>query len=187
MSRIIVDAIRNSSAGSDGITLSSDGKVAFPNTSTGKIVQVLQVVKQDTFSINSTTYTDITGMSQSITYTAGNKILIMFDGGAGYSAGDQMVNIRLCNASGAISGAIGSADGSRTLATTAIRGQQNANIEAVNFTYLDTPSGTSQTYKLQMRSANSGNTSYLNRSGSDDNAGYRSRVISTLTLMEVAA
>ena len=38
MSRIIVEAIRNSSASSDGITLSSDGKVAFPNTSTGKIL-----------------------------------------------------------------------------------------------------------------------------------------------------
>ena len=186
MSRIVVDSIRNSSAGSDGITLSSDGKVTFPNN-TGNILQVLQVVKTDTFSINSTTYTDITGMSQAITYTAGNKILIMFDGGAGYSAGDQFVNIRLCNSSGVISGAVAAADGSRTLATTAIRGGQNANIEAVNFTYLDTPSGTSETYKLQMRSANAGNTSYLNRSGADDNAGYRSRVISTLTLMEIAA
>ena len=187
MSRIIVDSIRNSSASSDGITLSSDGKVTFPNTSTGKILQVLQVVKTDTFSINSTTYTDITGMSQAITYTAGNKILITFDGGAGYGASDQFVNIRLCNSSGVISGAVGATDGSRTLATTAIRGHSNSNIQAVNFTYLDTPSGTSETYKLQMRSANAGNTSYLNRSGADDNAGYRSRVISTLTLMEIAA
>ena len=43
MSRIIVDSIRNSSASSDGITLSSDGKVAFPNTRTGKSLQVQSV------------------------------------------------------------------------------------------------------------------------------------------------
>ena len=50
MSRIIVDSIRNSSASSDGITLSSDGKVAFPNTSTGKILQVVQTHYSDRIS-----------------------------------------------------------------------------------------------------------------------------------------
>ena len=40
MSRIVVDSIRNSSASSDGITLSSDGKVAFPNGGAGKVLQV---------------------------------------------------------------------------------------------------------------------------------------------------
>tara|TARA_R100000773_G_C4211062_1_gene110640 strand:- start:220 stop:741 length:522 start_codon:yes stop_codon:yes gene_type:complete len=153
----------------------------------GGIIQIRQVVKTDTFSINSTTYTDITGLSQSINFTSGHKILVIFDGGAGYENSDQMVNIRLCDSSGVISGAVGDSSGSRTQATTAIRGQQNANIEAVNFTYLDSPSGTSETYKVQMRSANSGNTSFLNRSGADDNASYRSRVISTLTLIEVSA
>jgi hypothetical protein len=180
----------SSSANNRVMTLpdTADGTIlTTTNPKAGNIIQVVQVVKTDTFSVNSTTYTDITGMSQSITYTAGNKILIMFDGGAGYSAGDQFVNIRLANVSGAISGAIADTAGSRTLATTAIRGHSNSNIQAVNFTYLDTPSGTSETYKLQMRSANAGNTSYLNRSGSDESQGYRSRVISTLTLMEVAA
>tara|TARA_B100001778_G_C18241236_1_gene473547 strand:+ start:35 stop:556 length:522 start_codon:yes stop_codon:yes gene_type:complete len=153
----------------------------------GGIIQIRQVVKTDTFSLNSTTYTDITGLSQSISYTAGHKILVIFDGGAGYENTDQMVNIRLCNSSGVISGAVADSAGSRTLASTAIRGQGTANIHAVNFSYVDSPSGTSETYKVQMRSANAGNTSYLNRSGTDEDQAYRSRVISTLTVIEVSA
>jgi hypothetical protein len=153
----------------------------------GGIIQIRQVVKTDTFSLNSTTYTDITGLSQSISYTAGHKILVIFDGGAGYENTDQMVNIRLCNSSGVISGAVADSAGSRTLASTAIRGQGTSNIHAVNFSYLDSPSGTSETYKVQMRSANAGNTSYLNRSGTDEDQAYRSRVISTLTVIEVSA
>ena len=54
MSRIIVDSIRNSSASSDGITLSSDGKVAFPNTSTGKILQDDHTAKTSEISSTST-------------------------------------------------------------------------------------------------------------------------------------
>ena len=80
MSRIIVDSIRNSSASSDGITLSSDGKVAFPNTSTGKILQVVQTVKTDTLTttsvVSSGGYEDLTGLAVTITpQSASNKIL----------------------------------------------------------------------------------------------------------------
>ena len=76
MSRIIVDSIRNSSASSDGITLSSDGKVTFPNTSTGKILQVITGIKTDTASTTSTTMSD-TGLSASITPSStSNKILV---------------------------------------------------------------------------------------------------------------
>ena len=76
MSRIIVDSIRNSSASSDGITLSSDGKVAFPNGGAGKILQVVTGVKTDTASTTSTTMSD-TGLSASITpASTSNKILV---------------------------------------------------------------------------------------------------------------
>ena len=76
MSRIIVDSIRNSSAGSDGITLSSDGKVAFPNN-TGNILQVVSTTKTDTASTTSNdSFVDISGMSVTITPSAtSSKIL----------------------------------------------------------------------------------------------------------------
>ena len=65
MSRIIVDAVRNSSASSDGITLASDGSVTLPGNATcsgtatgfggGKLLQVVQTTKTDTTSTTSTT------------------------------------------------------------------------------------------------------------------------------------
>ena len=79
MSRIIVDSIRNSSASSDGITLSSDGKVAFPNTSTGKVAQVIQVVKTSKQSVQSQTMVDITGFELTITpSSASSKIPVSY-------------------------------------------------------------------------------------------------------------
>ena len=78
MSRIIVDSIRNSSASSDGITLSSDGKVAFPNTSTGKILQVVSSHKVNAFATTNSSFVDITGLSRTITPTvASSKIQIV--------------------------------------------------------------------------------------------------------------
>ena len=79
MSRIIVDSIRNSSATSDGITLSSDGKVAFPNTSTGKILQVVHTAKTSEFTTTSTSYTDLTGFSASITPQTNSKVLVILN------------------------------------------------------------------------------------------------------------
>ena len=74
MSRIIVDSIRNSSASSDGITLSSDGKVAFANTSTGKVAQVIQVVKTSKQSVQSQTMVDITGFELTITPSSASSV-----------------------------------------------------------------------------------------------------------------
>ena len=98
MSRIIVDSIRNSSASSDGITLSSDGKVTFPNTSTGKLLQVVQSIKKDVASASVSRSSDWVshGLSVSITpSSASNKILIsgriMVSEAAGESAGINLV------------------------------------------------------------------------------------------------
>ena len=81
MSRIIVDSIRNSSASSDGITLSSDGKVSFPNTTTGKLLQVVQATKTDgaSQSVGSGNYWQPTAPKCSITPSnASNKISVSY-------------------------------------------------------------------------------------------------------------
>ena len=78
MSRIIVDAVRNSSASSDGITLASDGSVTLPGNATcsgtatgfggGKLLQVVSTTKTDTASTSTSgSFTDVSGMSVSIT------------------------------------------------------------------------------------------------------------------------
>ena len=188
MSRIIVDSIRNSSAGSDGITLSSDGKVAFPNTSTGKILQVIQAYKQDTTSTTSSSFTDISGMTVSITpSSASNKVLVT----AMFSAtGADVLYVALTTGDGTpIIQASGS--GYNEKPAVAIYAGGNSSGESWygnqmnTVVKLDSPNTTSAvTYKLRWR-VNSG-TGYLNRNN-DMGSQYNNAVASTITVMEVAA
>ena len=192
MSRIIVDSIRNSSASSDGITLSSDGKVAFPNTSTGKILQVVQTAKTDTasFAFSSTNaYSDLTGMSVSITPSAtSSKILVMFTVAIGGNSGS--FHIRLLRGSTNI--AIGDGSDSRSYSTISFRpagAPYGLETAPLSHSFLDSPNTTSATtYKLQGTAGASYSTTwYLNRSQSDNNADYGGRPVSTITAIEVAA
>jgi hypothetical protein len=90
MSRIVVDAIRNSSASSDGITLSSDGKVAFPNGGAGKILQVVTNIKKDVSSFTTSGSFAASGMSVTITpQSASNKLLVMANLSIGNSANNS--------------------------------------------------------------------------------------------------
>tara|TARA_Y100000748_G_scaffold295673_1_gene287663 strand:- start:1148 stop:1720 length:573 start_codon:yes stop_codon:yes gene_type:complete len=190
MSRIIVDSIRNSSAGSDGITLSSDGKVAFPNTSTGKILQVLQAVKTDVFTSNSTTYTDVTGLSLAITpSSASSKILVNINFNHQSNTQDRWRAFIITRGSTAIYR--GDADGSRTRASVHTS-LTSGNGDAVNqdnalIQFLDSPNTTSAvTYKLQGK-VQSGAYFVINRSRVNDDGDYNGRTASSITLMEVAA
>jgi len=158
-----------------------------PTGGAGGIIQVVQVVKTDTFSTTGVTYVDITGLTKTISYTAGHKILVMFNGNIGMDESAQMGNIRISTPSAVLHAATGDASGSRQRATTSGRHYDTASISSVSFCYIDSPSGTSNTYKVQMCSANPGRVTYLNRSGADDNALYRTRTASTLTLMELSA
>ena len=60
-------------------TFNLTGKtVTLPAGVGGKVLQVVQTVKSDTFSTSSTTFTDVTGLSVSITPSStSNKILIL--------------------------------------------------------------------------------------------------------------
>ena len=191
MSRIIVDSIRNSSASSDGITLSSDGKVAFPNTSTGKILQVVQTVKTDAFTTTSSSLVDVTGMSATITpSSSSSKILVQvhigISGGAQYSYAHYVL-LRGSTQIGIGTGATGSNQTNISFATN--WNTQNEYMGfAASFQFLDSPSTTSATtYKLQMRSAYASKTVYVNRTHHNGDESYHGRSASTITVMEVAA
>ena len=185
MSRIIVDSIRNSSAGSDGITLSSDGKVAFPNTSTGKILQVVHVKKTDTFTSNSSTWADVTGLSASVTMSsASNKVLVV---------------TTLACLNGTTSGSISGVKRNSTfigLATGDYGSRQNGSGGALynsrsdvfrSFTHttLDVPGSGTHTYQVAVFPRSY--TVYVNRSETDSNSNSYVRGTSELLLMEVAA
>ena len=151
----------------------------------GKLGQVLSTSKTDTFSTSSATYTDVTGLSVSITPTlATSKVLVIVNLQASVSA-DISVMFQLVRGSTAID--IGDTAGSRTRASFALL-QDNTTLQQGNLAlnFLDSPATTSATtYKMQMF-VNSG-TGYINRTGSDADSLGRPRTASNITVMEVLA
>ena len=192
MSRIIVDSIRNSSASSDGITLSSDGKVAFPNTSTGKVLQTVQVVKTSKQSVQSQTMVDITGFELTITPSAASsKILLITTitacchSSGGFNLWRQIGS----NSYAQLTTYIGDADGSRERYTMQMGQTQTANVAERSMTILDSPNTTSAVkYKWQTGTPyNSNYVIVINSTADDSNSSYYSRTISTMTAQEIAA
>jgi len=59
-------------------TLTATGKLASSSMPTGSVLQVVSTTKTDTFSTTSTTFTDVTGLSVTITPTSSsNQILVL--------------------------------------------------------------------------------------------------------------
>ena len=154
-------------------------------SSAGKVLQVLQAVKTDTQSFSgTTTYTDITGLSQAITpASTSNKVLVTVtinvssSGGAGTRVYGQLVR-------GSTAIGVGAAAGSRPQAS--VSHDANSSGGSETFTFLDAPSTTSSTtYKWQVASEASG-TIYINRTSTDtDGAGFP-RTASTITVQEIS-
>jgi hypothetical protein len=152
----------------------------------GKVAQVVSTTKTNSFSTNSGSYIDVTGLSVSITPTASTSKIMVFvdvqvvgDNGAG-SAYWQLVR-------GSTAIAIGDQEGSRRRST----GQAYSNDNNTNFSgsinFLDSPATTSATtYKVQI-SGDSGGSAFVNRSeGFGDNSGQAVNA-STITVMEILA
>ena len=160
-----------------------------PSGSSGGIIQVKSVAKTDTFSSNSTSYTDVTGLSVSITPTrADSKILVMMHVQIGHDS-NVAGFLRLMRDSTAIAVAT-DAGSSRNVATVAMADDPTDDeINSLSMTFLDSPSTTSSTtYKVQMITEGSGNTGYVhvNRSGEDTDNNQNGRTCSTITVMEVS-
>ena len=147
----------------------------------GAILQVAQGVKTDTAVVSGgVTYTIA---SATITPSSStNKILISAHVN-GYSPYDATLYF---TRNGTPVGQ-GDAAGTRARGFSEMNGSPRVN-EAGNNAgfYLDSPGTTGAvTYAVLVYNASA--TSYINRSGSDTDAGYDARTISTITLMEVAA
>lgn len=159
----------------------------------GGIIQVVTATKTDTLSTTSTSFTDVTGLSVTITpRKTSSKILIIASVVSGAQVRDA--RYRLMRDSTAI--AIGDAAGSRERVTF----QGGSNHDASSDTYvsrsvgshfIDSPGTTSATtYKVQISTTNAAWTAYVNRSRNDtdttasDTQGHR--CISSITVMEVS-
>jgi hypothetical protein len=153
----------------------------------GGILQVVSTTKTDTFTTVSTSFTDVTGLSLSITpSSASSKILVMPF--VTYSnSGRNTAHFRVLRGSTPLS--VGDASGSRVQSTFSATGDFNSQgygQSQATFVFLDTPSSTSAlTYKVDCRSG-LGSTTTVNRLGSDSNQADFAQTVSTLTLMEVA-
>jgi hypothetical protein len=174
-----------SATGTKDATTFLRGDNSFAEAGGGKVLQVVSTTKTDTFSITSTSFADITGLSVSITpSSASNKIMVFVDcyiGGPASSSTQSMT--RLMRDSTAI--CVGASAGSRTQASSESGLDSVNHVEPVAINFLDTPSTTSAiTYKVQMRVT--GGTHYVNRTSNDDDGDYNSRVASTITVMEIA-
>ena len=154
----------------------------------GKVLQVVQAVKADTFSATGTAWVDVTGLSVSITPTsATNKILVSFN--VNWS-GNQHFDLKLVRDSTDI--AIGDTAGSRTRSTSHMYRGWSLGIydtPTTSMMWLDSPATTSSTtYKIQVASPYSASYYvYINRTANDDDASYNGRNVSTITLMEISA
>ena len=155
----------------------------------GNSLQVVQTVKTDTFTMTGTTFTDVTGLSVTITpSSSSSKVLIIPSLSIGAKKGSRH-GYRILRGSTAIG--VGDSSGSRTQYT-----QQAGNLNSDTavysntFLFLDSPATTSATtYKIQLRSETdtSGYEVYINRSDDDqDNASY-GRSASTITAIEGSA
>jgi hypothetical protein len=192
-------ATRNDAFGGSGEKTLAEGQFAYLEDSNitqfydgaswlalGKLGQVSSVTKTDAFTTTSLSYTDLTGLTLTITPSATtSKILVVYSVmGSGVTA-TNMGGIQILRGATAIGNA--DAAGSRSVANTVIPELALAQTSVMSNAFLDSPSTTSATtYKLQVRTFAAG-TIYINRLGENtDNAVY-GRGTSTLTLFEVLA
>ena len=202
-SRLVVNSVRHTGASADAITMDASGNVTFPGNATcsgtatnfggGKLLQTVQTVKTDHYSVTNTAVSDVTGMSVTITpSSSSSKILILCelqwgDDGNGYSG------FKLIRGSTNIgqSTALDSENAANTQDTAfcamSTQAQDTYKVNNTSFNFLDSPSTTSATtYKLQIVTWTS-TTFHLNRPNSIGNARYTMSGTSTITAMEIGA
>ena len=149
-----------------------------------RVLQVNSTILTSTFTTSSTSYTDITGLSVSITPSFTSSKIMVFatiNGSQDYGVADD--GLQLVRGSTAI--AIGDAAASRVQSSTMFASPFGSQQSCVNISFLDSPATVAATtYKIQIINGSAG-TSYVNR-GKSDTAGHF-RTASTITVMEISA
>ena len=176
--------------GSTILTVDGSGNITAENnfSATGHVLQVASTTKSDTFSSSAnSTWTDITGLSVSITPSStSNKILVFISiQGVLFRPTLNAVMFRLLRDSTAIG--IGDAGGSQNRITLSESTNSTDSFGNASMQYLDSPSSTSAlTYKLQFWQDTPANPLYINRTVNDSNVPSHGRGISSITVMEIA-
>jgi hypothetical protein len=184
-------------AGKLASTLDLTGKtVTLPAGVGGKVLQVVQTVMDTDIAVNVTSFTDISGMSATITpQSTSSKILIScvlhYGQGASTNGDDFVINLITTRNGTALSYNSNSNRGYGDVAFYK-GGWDTLTMGIAKFERLDSPSSTSAlTYQIQIKTGDlstwGNNPVYINRASRFDNAFYaQSRARSTLTLWEIA-
>ena len=191
---------------SDDITLSGNANVtgAFAVTGdmgiaaadlpTGSVLQVVSTNKTDTFtSATEQIWTDITGMSVSITpsSTSSKIIIIVSMFGVFWQTGYNGCILSLLRNSTAIGGGTSAGSRSSVIGTQGMT-QQSVGVKLdagvqYHVTYIDSPSTTSATtYKMQFWQDTPAHPIYVNRTNNDGNSPAWPRTSSSIIAMEIA-
>ena len=159
-----------------------------PSGSNGGIIQTVNVVKTDAFSATTAnSFTDITGLSLSITPSSNSSKILVLTGIFGQADASSGSTVKIVSSAG--SAIIATDVGSRIATNGAEAGDNNEPQHGVRplhqNTLLFSPSTTSAvTIKAQYRLEGSG-TFYINRPRQNsDSSGYI-RTVSTITAMEI--
>jgi hypothetical protein len=174
MSQLRVNTITN--AGGTGSTYAP-----------GHVVQVVSTAKTDTLALSTSTYTNLTGLTATITpSSASSRILVIFDV-KGHADVSLVTNIQLRLVRGTTPIYIGDLGGSRTRATFGgLISNAAFTQEQASGVFLDSPATTSAiTYAVQGRTDTAA-ALFINRSYGDSDADGRTRTASSITLMEIA-
>jgi len=164
------------------------GAITANNVGAGNVLQVVSTTKTDTFSSSTGGFTDITGLSVSITPTStSSKILVMWNVDFGHSSTSSGVKVRMVRDSTPISigDQVGTNRARGTSAMFTLYSNTNNTSSNRSGTYLDSPSTTSAiTYKAQ--GSITAGTYYVNRTGEYNDQAYESTGTSSITVMEIA-
>jgi hypothetical protein len=185
----------SSSANTRVMTLpdTADGTIlTTTNPKSGNILQVVSTTKTDTFSTSAyQTFTDITGLSTSITTTGSNKVLLQGVLSISGSSDTFAVARLVRTTSGSDTSIfIGDASSNRSRATFGLYFDQtrgNVQLRVNGFTFLDTPSAGTHTYKIQVYRGEGGSELFVNRTSDGTDSVRSGMVVSSITVSEVAA
>jgi hypothetical protein len=166
MSTLYVDTINEKTSG-NGIQIP------------GHVVQVVSTSKTDRFSSSSTSFTDVTGLSVTITPKfSTSKILVTVSTAAGNDTASRVARFRLLRGTTYI--AKPDSDSQQYSGSMAVYNSGNDELHTVHCEVLDSPATTSATtYKVQC--APNGGTLYVNGRSSNDMMRH-----SSITAVEIA-
>ena len=167
------------------IKTNGSGVLSFGADTSGKILQVVQTVKSDTFTHSgNTNVTDVTGLNVTITpSSSSNKVLLLCFMNISNNNISRVQFVRGTTAIG-----IPSAAGNRPVGTASMNNGGDTNVsDPLTMIFLDSPATTSATtYKISFSNELNSSEFAVNRSQGDLNSIVGVRSISTLTAMEVS-